>query len=199
MAIGVPALDADQLLERVAEQLPAELRQHVVVIGSIATAYAFRDIANTALVATKDIDLLLRPAVNAVATAEAIGTMLLAAGWKPQFPNGVAPADSRTPIDKLPALRLKPPSARETWFVELMADPPRGQRARKHWQRLTTPEGAFGLPSFRYMPIATHAPWRRHSDCALPTPQQWPSRICSNTANPTPRRSLACLICRRDS
>lgn len=155
-ALGQPVLEAGRLIERVAAQLPENLRQHIVVIGSIATAYAFRDIAGSAIVATKDIDLLLRPAVDAVATAEAIGTELLAAGWQPQFPNGIAPGGRDTPSDKLPALRLKPPAATEYWFVELLAEPPQGQVQRKHWQRLTTPTGEFGLPSFRYMPIAIH-------------------------------------------
>ena len=70
-------LDAGALLGRIAERVPAELRDNVVVIGSIATAWAFRDISGQATVATKDIDLLLRPAVEATTTAEALAEQLL--------------------------------------------------------------------------------------------------------------------------
>ena len=77
-------LDAGALLQRVAERIPLALRPNVVVIGSIATAWAFRDVSGTASVATKDIDILLRPAIDAVATAHALGKKLLKDGWTPQ-------------------------------------------------------------------------------------------------------------------
>jgi hypothetical protein len=147
-------LDAGNLLQRVAERVPAGLRANVVVIGSIATAWAFRDVSGTHAVATKDIDLLLRPALDAVTTAETLGQELLNEGWLPQYPNGIQPGRSDTPDAELPALRLSPPSAPEGWFVELLAEPPLGQTSRKHWRRFNTGLGHFGLPSFRYMPVA---------------------------------------------
>lgn len=149
-------LDADQLLTRVAERTPERLRNNVVVIGSIATAWAFRDVSGTHAVATKDIDLLLRPAVDAVPTAESLGGQLLEDGWEPQYPNGIRPGDSETPEDQLPALRLSPPGEPGTWFVELLAEPIAGQATRKHWRRIHTNVGDFGLPSFRYMGVAIH-------------------------------------------
>lgn len=147
-------LDAHALLERVAAKVPAALRGNVVVVGSIATAWAFRDVSGSGSVATKDIDLLLRPAVDAVATAQTLGQRLLDEGWEPRFPHGRAPGTMTTPIDELPALRLTPPGGEDGWFVELLAAPPTDQLQRKHWSRFTTPAGIFGLPSFRYMPVA---------------------------------------------
>lgn len=82
-----PVLDANELLRKVSDRVPAALRNHVVVIGSIATAWAFRDVSGTHTVATKDIDLLLQPAVDAVATAERLGQELLEEGWQPRFTN----------------------------------------------------------------------------------------------------------------
>ncbi len=149
-----PTLDAADLLRRVAAKLPETLRAHIVVVGSIATAWSYRDLAGTDAVATKDIDLLLHPAVDAVATAEAVGMELLDAGWQPHFPAGQSPAVAATADDELPALRLAPPNGDDGWFVELLAAPPSGQSERKHWQRLHTKIGSFGLPSFRYMPVA---------------------------------------------
>lgn len=151
------ALDAEALLRRVAERVPQSLRRNVVVIGSIATAWAFRDVARTAMVATKDIDLLLQPSVDAVSTAEALGAQLLSEGWTARFPNATQPGTSSTPDQDLPALRLAPPDNQDGWFVELLAEPPADQAERKHWRRFSTPHGDFGLPSFRYMRVAIHA------------------------------------------
>jgi hypothetical protein len=149
-------LDAAALLQRVAEKIPFALRPNVVVIGSIATAWAFRNVSGTQTVATKDIDILLRPAINAIATAQTLGHELLHEGWTPQFPPGLVPGTAKTPVDDLPALRLSPPGEEAGWFVELLAEPPAEQTARKHWRRLSTEVGDFGLPSFRYMPVAVH-------------------------------------------
>lgn len=150
-------LDAASLLGRVAAQVPASLRAHIVVIGSIAAAWAFRDVSGTQTVATKDIDLLLRPAVDAVATAQTLGQVMLDEGWRPQFPNGLAPGTADTPDAQLPALRLSPPGQDGGWFVELLAEPPPDQVDRRHWRRFDTVLGVFGLPSFRYLPVAVHA------------------------------------------
>lgn len=151
------ALDAEALLRRVAERVPEALRANIVVIGSIATAWAFRDVARTAMVATKDIDLLLQPSIDAVPTAEALGAQLLSEGWTPRFPNDAKPGTATTPEQDLPALRLAPPDDRDGWFVELLADPPPSQVERKHWRRFSTAQGDFGLPSFRFMRVAIHA------------------------------------------
>lgn len=155
-------LDPADLLQRVAEQIPPDLRANVVVIGSIASAWAFRDISGNHSVATKDIDLLLRPALDAVATAQTLGRQLLEQGWTPQFTHERAPGDVDTPDAELPALRLSPRGNRDSWFVELLAEAPQNQTTRKCWQRLHTELGVFGLPSFRYMRVAV--------DDAEPTP-----------------------------
>lgn len=149
-------LDAAALLQRVADRIPLALRPNVVVIGSIASAWAFRDISGTTSVATKDIDILLRPAIEAVATAHMLGQELLQDGWTSQFPNGMESGTAQTPDTDLPALRLSPPGDEAGWFVELLAEPPTGQTARRQWRRFSTEAGDFGLPSFRYMPVAVY-------------------------------------------
>jgi hypothetical protein len=151
-------LDAAALLQRVAEKVPPRLRANVVVVGSIATAWAFRDISGTSTVATKDIDLILRPAVDAVGTAETLAGELLTSGWAPRYSPGFGQGSAQTPDDQLPALRLAPPAERDGWFIELLAEPQRGQAVRRHWRRFITPAGHFALPSFRYMPVAVRAP-----------------------------------------
>jgi hypothetical protein len=150
-------MPSEDLLRRLAERVPKGLHANIVVIGSIATAWAFRDVARTAMVATKDIDLLPQPSVDAVSTAEALGGRLLSEGWTPRFPNDAQPGTSSTPDQDLPALRLAPPDDRDGWFVELLAEPPASQVERKRWRRFSTAHGDFGLPSFRFMRVAIHA------------------------------------------
>ncbi|WP_257386941.1 hypothetical protein [Tahibacter caeni] len=150
-------LDAAELLHRVAERISPGLRAHVVVVGSIAAAWAFRDVSGTYAVATKDIDLLLRPSVDAVATATSLSRLWLDEGWQPQFTHGRRPGDETRRDDDLPVLRLRPPGGEANWFVELLAEAPPGQTVRKHWRRFATGLGAFALPSFRYLGVAAHA------------------------------------------
>ena len=149
-------LDAPALLARLAQEIPPALRANVVVIGSIAAAWAFRDVSGTGSVATKDIDLLLRPAARAISTAKEIGQELLDDRWKPHYPQNYQAGDAHTRDDALPALRLTPPGDEDGWFVELLGEPPPEQATRKHWRRFTLAAGDFGLPSFRYLPVAAH-------------------------------------------
>jgi hypothetical protein len=147
-------LDAPAVLMRVAGKVPAELRGHLVVIGSIAAAFAYQSIpGGKSEVATKDIDVLIRPAMHAVATAEELSAQLLSEGWTPRYPDGQARAASDTPVEKLPALRLSPPGETEGWFLELLAEPLPDQQARRAWRGLTTSAGRFGIPSFRYLSV----------------------------------------------
>lgn len=150
-------LDAGELLRRIAERVPADLRENVVVVGSIATAWAFRDISGQATVATKDIDLLLRPAVDATTTAETLAEQLLRRNWLPIYPNDRKPGTADTPDDELPALRLSPAGERDGWFVELLGAPHPEQADRKTWRRFQTDLGFFALPCFRFMPVAIRA------------------------------------------
>lgn len=104
---GLHELDAGELLRRVAARIPVDLRARVVVIGSIAAAWAFREVSGTHAVATKDIDLLLRPAIDAVVTAETLGQSLIDAGWQPRSPADVGPGSS----DRPPEHDQRPPTS----------------------------------------------------------------------------------------
>jgi len=151
-------VDPDALLLAVARVVPGDLLGNITIIGSIASAWAFRGLVAHALVATKDVDLLLTPAVSAVGTAIAIGDRLMAAGWTPQYRPGDSRASADTPADARPALRLRPPGMDAGWFIELLSAPTPGQQLRREWTSFDTAHGSFALPSFRYLNIATHAP-----------------------------------------
>lgn len=151
-------LDPEDLLAALARCVPDQLRPRMVIIGSIAAAWSFRDLVARGAVATKDVDLVLHPALTAVDTASSLGQTLLAEGWQPQFKHPWSVGTAVTPDDDLPALRLSPPDGDATWFVELLGAPEPGQAVRRSWSRLETAVGHFGLPRFRHMPVAVFDP-----------------------------------------
>ena len=185
-------LDAEALLASVSNQIPEPLRANVVIVGSVATAWAFRDLLGTAAVATKDIDVILTPAITAVATAEVLGQRLLEEHWLPQFTEERQPGTAATPLHELPALRVVPPGERTGWFIELLSMPPAGQTERRKWTRFQTTYGHFALPSFRHMPIAVHAPEQTPSGLAIARPATMALAHLLEHADPdgTPVRSL---------
>ena len=68
MNTPLESVDPDMLLVAVARVVPSDLLGNITIIGSIASAWAFRGLVANALVATKDVDLLLTPAVSAAGT-----------------------------------------------------------------------------------------------------------------------------------
>lgn len=151
-------LSVEETLARVALHVPATLRDKIVIIGSVASAWAFRRLTQTTIARTKDIDLVLTPAVDAVVTAAHLAEQFLEAKWTPTYPNGRQPATNATKEEELPALRLNPPDEQASWFVELLSEPPAGQAERRQWTRFVAHDQHFGLPSFRFLPVAIHAP-----------------------------------------
>ena len=61
-------LSPSKVLAQVSAAIPAECRQHVIIIGSLATGYHFFGDDAEHAVRTKDIDCVLTPRIAAVAT-----------------------------------------------------------------------------------------------------------------------------------
>lgn len=154
--MSVARLEVEAILQFTAAAIPAALLDRIVVIGSLASAWAFRDLDGSEAVATKDIDLLLHPSMQACATAVELGAELVASGWQPICLGGRLPGDADSPTEHLPVLRLRPPEG-PPWFVELLATPAADQTERRAWHRVRTARGDFVLPSFRQLPLLTHA------------------------------------------
>ncbi len=140
------AVDPDALLLAVARAVPHDLLGNITIVGSIASAWAFRGLVANALVATKDVDLLLTPSLSAVGTAVAIGDRLMAAGWTPRYRPGDSRASADTPAHARPALRLCPPGPTAGWFIELLSAP--------------TPVSSCGANGHRLTPRMAHLPCR---------------------------------------
>jgi hypothetical protein len=127
------------VLARVAAAVPQAVLDNIVIVGSLAAGYHLLGESTDAQVQTKDVDCLLLPRVAAASAAAQVAHDLLAAGWRPRTEGAHAkPGDEQTPDGALPAVRLWPPDSTE-WFLELLAA-----------------DGHFGLPSYRYLDVATH-------------------------------------------
>lgn len=134
------------VFDLIAAHVPADLRPNVLVVGSLAAAYHFRDQLLEG-VRTKDADVVIQPA-GAIKECTAIATRLVENGWRkrihPQFPPGA------TPEGNLPAIRLAPPNT-DTFFIELHAFPEFDQREMRAWVPIQLDDGWYGLPSFRFL------------------------------------------------
>ncbi len=149
-------LDPRMLFEMIAHDLPDELRPHVLVVGSLAAAYHFRDAIHRDGIATKDADCVIHPA-GALTECQAIATQLLSDGWRRR--DDCSPRERPEPDTELRAIRLNPPST-EAYFIELLAFPDVGQKEAVRWIPFQLSDGWYCLPSFRYLGL-TGRDWKQ--------------------------------------
>jgi len=142
-------VDHAKLFARIAQELPAELLDHLFVAGSLAAACHFAEELESRPVKTKDADLVIHPAGN-VLTARQIAKRLLRKGWRPT--DKCHPLPSSTPVDELRAIRLHPPEHDE-YFIELLNVAAPDQHAAKTWTAVQLSDGWYGLPSFEFLAL----------------------------------------------
>ncbi len=152
-----------EVIRKVAGALPSECGENIVIIGSLAAAYAYLGDDQNMIVRTKDIDCLLKPFKVAVEKGQLITKQLLDAGWQPgrNGPHQNA-GTQNTPVDELPAIRLYPPdidpNEENSWFVEFLTEPESSTNKGKIWTRIVIDEDHYGLPSFRFLAITAFKP-----------------------------------------
>lgn len=140
------------VLSEIAEVIPEDCKQNIIIIGSLAVGYHFFSDNEDMAVRTKDADCLLSPRVAAVRAGKAITEQLFDFGWTlQQTGDWSKPGTKDTPLSKLPAVRLCPPGKTD-WFIELLSVPDLNNH-EKEWTRLETNQGHFGLPSFGFLSL----------------------------------------------
>lgn len=152
-----------EILAAVSAAVPADCRENIIIIGSLAAGYHYFGQKSNKDVRTKDVDCLLAPFDAAVLVGQHIFRQLTDAGWKKRATghHHVAGTES-TPTSDLPAVRLYPPETDpesvDAWFIELLAMPEGSTDESIHWTRLVMDEGHYGLPSFRFLSVVAHDP-----------------------------------------
>ena len=151
-------LPARGVMRQVAEAIPKECINDIIIVGSLAAGYHFFGKDSEGEVTTKDVDGMLSPNARANRNGKIIAERLFDAGWTlRKDPKWGDPGDSSTPDDELPILRLHPPGSTE-WFLELAAAPPEGGSDLKVFERLSTQKGDFTLYSFRFLALPEEDP-----------------------------------------
>ena len=163
MKLSTP-MSPQAVLKEVAVALPPQSHQNVIIIGSLAAGYHFFTGDGTKGIRTKDIDCMFSPHTKAVASAIQVTEQLLQANWtQRQGTEWSTPGGPDDPADKLPMVRLQPPTGSE-WFLELLGAPDTYQpdAPMKQYHAVKTSAGYFSICSFGFLALAEWDP--------LPTP-----------------------------
>lgn len=170
------------VLKEVAAALPADCREAVIIIGSLAAGYYYFEDDPESLVQTKDVDCMLSPHIKAVPAGKAVAESLFRANWQMRRDGDFGtPGTADTPAEKLPLVRVYPPGSTE-WFIELMMSPPTAAdsaadvradpvNSAKHYVRLETEQGHFSLCSFGYLALVEEKPILTEFGIAVARPQ----------------------------
>jgi len=164
------AITPATVLASVAAAVPRECHENIIIVGSLAAGYLLLKDETRFQVRTKDVDCVLSPHVRAVESGKTVVAQLLAGGWRPREEGEHGkPGNAGTPDQNLPAVRLFPPDSRD-WFIELLTVPASETDSFRPWTRLQLPDGDYGLPSFRFLALATFKPVKTGSGlyCARP-------------------------------
>lgn len=163
-------LNPEQLFSRIADDIPSNLHDNILVTGSLAAAYEFRDLLQNRAVNTKDADLIVQPAGSIEECRQMVNT-LLSNGWRrTNRPNDLQPAqDATTAVEKLPVIRLYPLDSTD-YFLEFLNLPAATQRELKEDLRIQLQDGWSILPSFRFMRVLAITPRRSKSGLRYASP-----------------------------
>ena len=145
-------------LAQIAAEIPAECRQDLVVVGSLAAGYCFFGNQSGMQVRTKDADCLLSPRFRAIQTGIAITEKLFDAHWAyhptEAFP---APGTADTQDEDLPVARLKPPGFAD-WFIELLTVPESPEDLGKNMCAFLPKADTLAFAASASFPLPTTSP-----------------------------------------
>lgn len=146
-------LDPAAIFGLIAAQVPKDLHDHVLIVGSLAAAYGYRERLRIDTINTKDADVIVQPA-GAIAECRTIATRLLDEGWRRQ--RGCVPSSTRAGVDSDQVIRLHPPGT-DAYFVELLAFPEDDQQEPRQWIPVELGDGWYALPAFQHLKVVAFA------------------------------------------
>jgi hypothetical protein len=172
-------LDPKLIFDLVRAHIPVQLRQNMVVAGSLAAAYNYRHRLKQPAINTKDCDAVVQPA-GAIRECQAIAKKLLADKWRKKEPApgevGCIPQKSAQPESSLSAIRLVPPK-QGVFFLELLGLPERDQRTEKRWVPIELDDGwyAYRASASWGLRSTNHTLPRMESFTRVPRTWRWPT------------------------
>ena len=141
-------LDPNLIFDMIAADVPPELHGNIVIIGSLAAAYHYREKLGTDGVNTKDADVVVQPA-GAIVECQSIANRLLALGWRRI--KRCKPWATDHPLESLSVIRLNPPKS-DAYFLEILAFPDMRQAELKAMLPVRLSDGGwYVLPTFRHL------------------------------------------------
>ncbi len=168
---ALAAVSPADVLREIADAVPTDCRELLIVIGSLAVGYHYFAEQAEMVVRTKDADCLLSPRGKAVDAGIEITNRLIARGWSVRGgADWAKPGTATTPDDELPAVRLQPPGSSE-WFIELLTVPDSPADEGRRWVRLRTERGDFGLCSFRFLSLTDYKPIQTQLGISVARPE----------------------------
>lgn len=173
------ALEPQLVFDLIERQLPDDLHPHILIIGSLAAAYHYRDRLRVDKVNTKDADVAVQPA-GAVEESRRIAERLFEEGWRPR--SGCDPGAPDAPDDELAVIRLHPPGT-DAYFLELLALPQPSQTEPRQFHRLELRGGWYVLPAFRYLGLASWQQQTAHNGLRYAAPEMM--ALANLLAHPT--------------
>ena len=164
-------ISPDHVLWRIAESLPHEARESVIVVGSLAAGFHFFAGSPERQLRTKDADCMIATE-KAVVVATNITEHLFADNWQLRTDGDFGkPGTADTPDSELPVVRLFPPAENE-WFLELLSCPNDGTITKgREFKRLVTSQGHFALCSFGYFALLEFEPIGTQHGIRLASPE----------------------------
>ena len=140
-------LDPNLIFDVIASEVPTDLHSHILIIGSLAAAYHYRDQLRVDGINTKDADVVVQPA-GAIEECTTIANRLLEAGWQRRA--GCVARDAPDNLDALEVIRLHPPKS-NYYFLELLAFPEATQTDAKVLTPIKLVDGWYVLSAFRHL------------------------------------------------
>lgn len=168
---SVKLISPNAVLECVANAVPEDFRQNIIIIGSLAAGYHFFGDNPKLQVRTKDVDCLLSPRIRAIPAGQAVANRLFATNWQLRTEGDWGKAgDATTPLNKLSVVRLYPPGSKE-WFIELLTVPESESDLNRKDIRLVTSQGHFSLCSFGFLSLTEFRPITTPFGIAIARPE----------------------------